>query len=71
VGPSKAALVTNLQPFVAALFALVLLSETMTLLQAVGGLLIAGGIVLARARRRVRSPDAELATGEAAGRADA
>jgi drug/metabolite transporter (DMT)-like permease len=72
VGPSKAALVTNLQPFVAALFALVLLSETMTLLQVVGGALIAGGIVLARARRRVRAPaDAELTTGEAAGRADA
>ena len=31
VGPSRAALVANLQPFIAALFALVLLSETMTL----------------------------------------
>jgi LPXTG-motif cell wall-anchored protein len=51
VGPSRAALVANLQPFIAALFALVLLSETMTWIQVVGGVLIAGGIVLARKRR--------------------
>lgn len=53
VGPSRATLAANLQPFVAAVFAVVLLSERLTALQAAGGLLIAGGIVLAR--RRVRS----------------
>ena len=51
VGPSRAALVANLQPFIAALFALVLLSETMTWIQVLGGLLIGGGIFLARKRR--------------------
>lgn len=51
VGPSRATLVTNLQPFIAALFALVLLSETMTALQVLGGVLVAGGIFLARRRR--------------------
>jgi LPXTG-motif cell wall-anchored protein len=53
VGPSRATLVSNLQPFVAAIFAVVLLSETMTALQVLGGLLIGGGIFLARSRRRV------------------
>ena len=33
IGPSRATLVANLQPFVAAVFALVLLSERMTLLR--------------------------------------
>ena len=52
VGPSRAALVANLQPFIAAIFALVLLSETITWIQVLGGLLIGGGIVLARRRRQ-------------------
>ena len=51
VGPSRATLVANLQPFIAAVFALVLLSETMTWIQAFGGLLIGGGIFLARRPR--------------------
>jgi len=51
VGPSRAALVANAQPFVAAIFALILLSESITPLQVVGGLLIGGGILLARRRR--------------------
>ena len=51
VGPSRATLVANLQPFIAAVFALVLLSETITSVQVVGGLLIGGGILLARRRR--------------------
>lgn len=50
IGASRATLVANLQPFVAAVFALVLLSERMTLLQVLGGLLIAGGILTARRR---------------------
>ena len=60
IGAPRATLVANLQPFVAAVFALVLLSERMTLLQVAGGILIAGGILTARrrpasARLRVRS----------------
>ena len=54
IGASRATLVANLQPFVAAIFALVLLSERMTVLQVLGGILIAGGILTAR--RRAPSP---------------
>jgi drug/metabolite transporter (DMT)-like permease len=50
VGPSRATLVANLQPFLAALFAVVLLSETITVVQVLGGAAIA--ISLAVARRR-------------------
>ena len=51
IGASRATLAANLQPFVAAVFAVVLLSERMTALQVAGGVLIAVGIVLARRRR--------------------
>ncbi len=51
VGPSRATLVTNLQPFLAALFALALLSEEITALQVAGGAAIGCGILLARRRR--------------------
>ena len=51
IGASRATLVANLQPFVAAVFALVLLSEQMTLLQVIGGILIGSGILAARRRR--------------------
>lgn len=50
VGPSRASLYANLQPFLGAVFALLILSESMTLLQVVGGLGIAAGIALAHAR---------------------
>ena len=59
-GPAPATLIANLQPFAAALIALVLLSERMTALQVAGGLLIGGGILLARRPSRVSpSPAAE------------
>ncbi len=48
VGPSRASLYANLQPFLGAIFALLLLSESMTALQIGGGVLIAAGIVLSR-----------------------
>jgi drug/metabolite transporter (DMT)-like permease len=51
IGPSRATLVANLQPFIAAVFALVLLSETITWVQIMGGFLIGGGILLARRPR--------------------
>jgi drug/metabolite transporter (DMT)-like permease len=52
VGPSRASLFANLQPFLAAIIALVLLSEPITTLEVVGGLAIGGGIVLASRRGR-------------------
>jgi len=48
VGPSRAALFANLQPFFAALFALLILDERITRLQIVGGFAVLAGIVLAR-----------------------
>jgi drug/metabolite transporter (DMT)-like permease len=54
VGPSRAALFANLQPFLAAIVALILLSEPITTVQIIGGAAIAGGIVLSP-----RQPSAE------------
>jgi drug/metabolite transporter (DMT)-like permease len=53
VGPSRATLVANLQPFLAALFAVVLLSESMTVVQVLGGAAIAVSLVVARRRPAV------------------
>ena len=53
VGPSRSSLYTNLQPFLGAVFAVWLLSETMVAAQLVGGVLIAVGIVLARRRQAI------------------
>lgn len=50
VGPSRASLFANLQPFLAAVIALLLLHENLTRLQFAGGLLIAAGIVFSRGR---------------------
>lgn len=51
IGPARATLATNLQPFVAALLAVVLLGESIGVLQVAGGVLIGAGIVVARRRR--------------------
>ena len=48
VGPSHATLFTNIQPFVAVLFAVLILSERLSALQIAGGAAIAVAIVLAR-----------------------
>jgi len=53
IGPSRATLATNLQPFVAAVFAVVLLGERIDAVQIVGGLLIGAGILAARRRSPV------------------
>jgi drug/metabolite transporter (DMT)-like permease len=58
IGPSRATLATNLQPFLAAVFAVILLSETLTPLQVLGGVLIAAGILVAR-RRGTAAPPGE------------
>ena len=48
VGAARSALYANLQPFLGAFFALVVLSEEMGTLQIAGGLVIGAGILLAR-----------------------
>jgi drug/metabolite transporter (DMT)-like permease len=48
VGPARATLAVNLQPFVAALLAVVLLSEPLSAEQIAGGVLIGSGLVVAR-----------------------
>jgi drug/metabolite transporter (DMT)-like permease len=58
VGPSRASLFANLQPFFAVVFALLLLSEHLNGWQVAGGLAIAAGIVLERARRPARAEPA-------------
>ncbi|HEX6702906.1 MAG TPA: DMT family transporter [Gaiellaceae bacterium] len=61
VGPSRATLFANMQPFVGAIFALLLLSERITVLQVLGGAAIAAGIALPRLWRRRSVPVAEPA----------
>jgi drug/metabolite transporter (DMT)-like permease len=56
IGPAKATLAANLQPFVAAVLAVILLSESLSWLQIVGGLLIGVGILFVR--RRAPAPQA-------------
>jgi len=53
-GPSRATLFANAQPFIGAVFALVLLSEPLHLLEIAGGVLIGVGIVYAPRARAVR-----------------
>jgi drug/metabolite transporter (DMT)-like permease len=53
IGPSRATLATNLQPFVAAVFAVILLGESISAVQIVGGLLIGAGVLAARRRSPV------------------
>ena len=55
VGPSRATLVTNLQPFLAAVFAVALLSEELTWLQVAGGVAIGAALVLVRRRPALES----------------
>jgi drug/metabolite transporter (DMT)-like permease len=56
IGVARTSLAVNIQPFVASVFAVVLLSESLAAIQVLGGALIAGGILLARRRR----PPADL-----------
>jgi drug/metabolite transporter (DMT)-like permease len=60
VGPSRATLFANAQPFVAAIFAALILSEHLHWLQIVGGVAILLGIVLERRWRRAPEEAAEL-----------
>ena len=54
VGPSHAAVFANAQPFLAAVFSLLILSEPLGRLQVAGGFAIACGILLARLPQRAR-----------------
>jgi drug/metabolite transporter (DMT)-like permease len=56
VGPSRATLFGNLQPFLAVLFAVVLLSESLRAVQVAGGALIGVGILIGRSRSTRREP---------------
>jgi drug/metabolite transporter (DMT)-like permease len=59
VGPSRATLFANIQPFIAVVFAVLILSERVTALQVLGGASIAVGIVLARRPSPSGAPPAE------------
>jgi drug/metabolite transporter (DMT)-like permease len=56
IGANRATLAANLQPFVAAVLAVILLSEPLSWLQIAGGVLIAMGILVVR--RRAPAPQA-------------
>jgi drug/metabolite transporter (DMT)-like permease len=56
IGANRATLAANLQPFVAAVLAVILLSEPLSVLQIAGGVLIALGILVVR--RRAEAPQA-------------
>ena len=62
VGPSRAALFGNLQPFFAVFFALVLLGESLHTLEIAGGVLIFAGIAYERVRRKPRVASLEPET---------
>ncbi len=56
VGPSRASLFGNLQPFFAVFFALFLLGESLHTLEIAGGVLIFAGIAYERVRRKAPPP---------------
>jgi O-acetylserine/cysteine efflux transporter len=51
IGANRASLYANLQPFVGAVFAVILLSETLSAIQIAGGVVIGAGILLSRPRQ--------------------
>ena len=63
VGPSRASLFANLEPFFAVLFAVVLLSETLSGLEIAGGIAIGAGIVIER-RGAHAAPDSVVVLSE-------
>lgn len=59
VGPARAALFANLQPFFAVVFAITILDESLSGWEVVGAVAIAAGIVLERSRRIPAEPPAD------------
>ena len=62
VGPSRAAVYANLQPFLAAVFSVLILSEPLSTTQVVGGVAIAAGILLSRPSRGTPAPSPAVGT---------
>ena len=56
VGPSRASLFSNFQPVVGVLFAIVLLGETLTRWEVLGGALILGAVIVERSRQTPVEP---------------
>jgi drug/metabolite transporter (DMT)-like permease len=56
VGPGRAAVYLNLQPFLGAVFALLILSEGLRPIQIAGGAVVGAGILLSRARAPAAPP---------------
>jgi len=56
VGPARASLFANLHPFLSAVFAVVLLSEPLSVWQLAGGVLIGAGILLAGRQEAIAVP---------------
>jgi drug/metabolite transporter (DMT)-like permease len=63
VGPSRASMFAQMQPFFAVVIALVILSEHLNRWEIAGGVAIAAGIVLERWRRAPSAPQVELEPG--------
>jgi drug/metabolite transporter (DMT)-like permease len=63
IGANRATLAANLQPFVAAVLAVILLSEPLSWLQVAGGVLIAVGILAVRRRAPAREARAVVESG--------
>jgi drug/metabolite transporter (DMT)-like permease len=62
IGANRATLAANLQPFIGAVLAVILLSEPLSLLQVVGGVLIGAGILVVRRRTPARTRNLESVT---------
>jgi drug/metabolite transporter (DMT)-like permease len=62
IGANRATLAANLQPFIGAVLAVILLSEPLSLLQVLGGILIAAGILVVRRRTPVPTRNLESVT---------
>jgi drug/metabolite transporter (DMT)-like permease len=60
VGAARASIFNNMQPFFGVFFALLILSESLHVLEIAGGVLIFAGIAYERVGRRSRAPAAEL-----------
>jgi drug/metabolite transporter (DMT)-like permease len=64
LGPARGTLYANIQPFIGVLFAAWILHERVSPLQLAGGVLVVGGVVISRSRRR--TPPVEVAAVEPA-----
>jgi drug/metabolite transporter (DMT)-like permease len=62
IGANRATLAANLQPFIGAVLAVILLSEPLGVLQVLGGVLIGAGILVVRRRTPARSRNLESVT---------